>query len=528
MKERWKVTRLGSRFSRYRWSRHYFPHERTFQSAANLGLEKSFMRCLSLALVTAVFAIAGCLSAPPPQPQYAETAHKVQLASASYELQTPATLPIEDVLDGPHPVEVYVQIALERNPEVLAAQQRVSAEAQVIPQVTALDDPMLSDTFWPINDHALQTAAGRIPNTLSVSQKFPWLGKLRVRGEIAEQETKIALTQLAEAQLKVIEDVHLAYYEIYYNQQAISITEESEELLQQLVRFAEVRFRTGGSQQDVLRAQLELDRLRDRLITLGRELRLSQADLAAILHTSPDTEPGAEESLVMPQTPEVIDRLYESAVKCRPELQGRLHAIVRDERKRELAALEYYPDVRAGIGWSAVTREDALAGNANGNDNINFMVEINIPLWRDKLRAGVREAEHRTLESARRYDATRDDTFRQIRRQIAQIDAFERQITLFRESIIPRAEQTLNVSIADYRVGKVDFLQIIDNWTELLVLQTQLARLQANLGQSLASLERAVGCQLASLPDAPEALEPEPEPAENDDAPKQEPANENP
>ena len=84
---------------------------------------------------------------------------------------------------------------------------------------------------------------------------------------------------------------------------------------------------------------------------------------------------------------------------------------------------------------------------------------------------------------------------------MVQVRALEQQIKLFRDGIIPKAEQTLRVSTADYRVAKVDFQQIIDNWSDLLMFQIQLARFQATLGQTLASLERVVGCQLAALPE---------------------------
>lgn len=462
-------------------------------------------RC-SWSIVLSLSLVIGCASPPAPECQYAETAAKVQLAAAHVEAAVPAMLPAEEQLSGTHPVQFYVQIALERNPEILAAQRSVAAEVQTIPQQTALEDPMLTDTFWPLTQHSPQTASGRMPNSLMLTQRVPWLSKLRVRGEVAEQEAKIALTQLAQAQLNVVEQVHLAYYDIHYYERAIEITLENETLLQDLIEFAGIRFRTGGSQQDVLRAQLELDRLRDQLIGLRRQLRMAQADLAALLHTSQDLELQTAERLDVSPAPEVIEGLYELAVRCRPELQERLHAIVRDERRRELAALEYYPDVTLGVGWDYMTRDDALSAVADGSDNLGLTVGIDVPIWRDRLRAGVREAEHRTVAAARRYDAARDETFRQIRRLIAQADALEQQITLYRDNITPRAEQTLRVSLADYRVGKVDFLQVIDNYSELLTFEIQLVRFQTNLGQTLASLERIVGCQLAAPPDSPEII----------------------
>ena len=148
------------------------------------------------------------------------------------------------------------------------------------------------------------------------------------------------------------------------------------------------------------------------------------------------------------------------------------------------------------------TRGYEYLSTAYKNGNMIFTI------WRDKLDAGVREAEHRMASSTRMYDAARDDTFRMIKRLSVQARALDEQIKLFRDSILPRAEQTLKVSVADYRVGKVDFQQIIDNWTALLRFRIQVIRLEASLGQVLASLERVVGCELASVSEPT----PEPEP----------------
>ena len=449
-------------------------------------------------LIVAV--LCGCAAPSSPAPKYAHTKKNIKLASASSETVASAAGPVETELEGAHRVAFYVQFALQRNPEIRAAQYGVAARGEVIPQVTALDDPMLVDTFQPFDDHSVQTAAGRGSNMLSLSQRFPWFGKLRVRGAVAEQETQMALTHLAQAQLKVIEDVHLAYYEIYFNQRAIEITEENEQLLEELLKFADARYKTGqASQQDVLRAQVELDKLRSRLISLRRQYRQTQADLAKVLHTSPGANVKAAD-LDVPSAPEEIEQLYEAAIRCRPELQERLHAIVRDQHAEELARLGYYPDVTLGVGWQTITTGAAVSPVANGNDNLSFGAGVNLPIWRDKLRAGVNEAEHRIVESALHYDAVRDDTFRLIKRLMVQVRALDQQRSLFQEGIIPKAEQTLRVSTADYRVGKVDFQQIIDNWSNLLMFQIQLARFQAMSGQALASLERVVGCELATIP----------------------------
>jgi len=442
----------------------------------------------------------GCVA---PRAQHGHHVHgdaQTQVVPVSYEPDEPATLPVEKELEGTNSIDRYVELALARNQEILAAQRAVQATAETIPQAEALDDPMLIDTFQPIDDNSVQTAAGRGANVLTLSQKFPWFGKLRLRGAIAEQSAQIALTRLTQAQLKVTEQVRLACYECYFNQRAIQITEEDKSLLGDLLMFAEARYRTGQtSQQDVLRAQVELDRIEDRLILLRRQLRQSQADLAGLLHTSPESELRVDTEAPVPDVPDAIERLYEAAIECRPELQERLHAIVQSQQAIELAELQYSPDVTVGVGWQAIATDGALSGIANGNDNVSFLVGVNLPIWADKLDASVREAEHRTMENARRYDAVKDDTFRTIKRLVVQVRALDEQTHLFRDSIIPKAEQTLRVSTADYRVAKVDFQQIIDNWSDLLAFHINLVRLESNLGQTLASLERVVGCKLADV-----------------------------
>ncbi len=75
----------------------------------------------------------------------------------------------------------------------------------------------------------------------------------------------------------------------------------------------------------------------------------------------------------------------------------------------------------------------------------------------------------------------------------AQLTSQEQLLTLFRTDIIPKAELTLRVSISAYQTGKIDILMLIDNWKQLLQYRIGQQRLEAQVRQTLASLERAVG-----------------------------------
>ena len=105
--------------------------------------------------------------------------------------------------------------------------------------------------------------------------------------------------------------------------------------------------------------------------------------------------------------PDQIDLLYDAALANRPELQGKLHAVLRDQQTIELARKEYFPNVRFGVGWDVMTTRQALDPLADGKDNLGFNFTLNVPIWYHKLRAGVREAEAKTAESLRQLDAIR-------------------------------------------------------------------------------------------------------------------------
>ncbi len=401
--------------------------------------------------------------------------------------------PVTPSLAGPQPVEVYIEYALDQNPDVRVARKRIEAAAERVPQAASLKDPTLGVTAYP---SPVQTAAGEQQLSLNASQQFPWLGKLDTQASVAEEETNVARAQLAVVELEVIEQVKRAYYELYFIQKAIGITEHDKTLLMELSAIAESKYRTGAvSQQDVLRAQVEVSNLESQLIRLRQELESAQAHLARLLHVSPDTPVRALERLPPEHAPQDLDRLYQQAIAARPELQVQLAALRRDRQSVELARLNYYPDLTASVIWNELG-DYGLSPVANGRDSVGIGVSMNVPLYRKRLDAGIRGAEAQATATARQYDSVRDRTAAEVKDLFVQANSQTQLIRLFRDDIIPKAGQTLQVSMSAYQVGKIGFLQLIDNWRELLRFQIMYQRLESQLQQTLASLDRVVGGQL--------------------------------
>jgi len=412
-------------------------------------------------------------------------------------------------LSGPQPVDAYIRRALAENRTVQAAFHNVESLKLRIPQVTALEDPVASNTIFPIPSVGPQySLMGYNPYNLTLSQQFPWCGTLRVRGQVAARDVDVALAELAAAQLDAVMAVKRAYYDLYANGKTELILGENRKILEVFREKAGQRLESGGSQQDLLRAGVLISELDRELANTQAGIATARAALARQIHVSPEADLQALPEAPPANVPAQIDRLYQLAIAARPELKGRLSAIARDEEAVELARKRSYPNVTLGLTYMDMEKTNAVTPRtASGNPNVGLFVGFNLPVNRAKYRAGVGEAQERTLADAKLYEAQRDETYSEIHDFMVQSRVQQNVLNLLKDSILPRAEQTLELAGKDFAAGNVDLPTILSAQRETLQIQVQIAQIEGELGKALASLERAVGCQFNDHPPAPTSTE---------------------
>ncbi len=420
-------------------------------------------------------------------------------------MATAELIPIPPELSGPQPVDAYIRRALAESRTVQAAYHNVESLKHRIPQVTALDDPVASNTIFPIPSVAPQySLMGYNPYNLTLAQQFPWCGTLRVRGQVAARDVDVALAEMAAAQLDAVMAVKRAYYDLYANQKTGAILGENRKILERFRETVGQRLKTVGTQQDLLRAGVLISELDRELANTEAGVATARAALARRLHVSPEADLRALPDVPPADVPAQIDRLYRLAVAARPELKGRLSAIARDEGAVELARKRSYPNVTLGLTYMDMEKTNAVTPRtASGFPNVGLFVGFNLPVNRAKYRASVGEAQERTLADAKLYEAQRDETFGEIHDFMVQARVQQNVLGLLRDSILPRAEQALELAGKDFAAANVDFPTVLSAQRETLQVRVQVAQIEGELGKALASLERAVGCQFNEHPPAP-------------------------
>lgn len=467
------------------------------------------------------FVAPGCVVQESAPPEYAEVERVVH----NVELRPPISIPPDDPLAaaldpapapaglaGPQPVEAYIRHALAENRGVQAAHANVIAMRERIPQATALDDPMVENTIWPFPSNGPQySLMGYGPYGLMISQQFPWFGTLRLRGEAAAKDVEGALAELCAAQLDVVAKVKRAYYGLYLAERLTAVMGENRKLAEDFVEIAQVRYEGGNtSRQDVLRAQNAVTEIDAELAVVRQDAAAARAALARQLHVSPETDLRALPELPVVEAPAQVEFLYRLAAAVRPELRGQLAAVGRDAREVELARKKYYPNVTLGLGYMLMSRQNAMSDMADGRDNVGLTVGFNLPIYRAKLEAGVREAEAKAVADSKRYENLRDETYQEVKEAFTEAKTRREILDLFQKTYLPRSRQALEAASTDYRAGSLDFLSLVTAWRELLQVEVQIARLESELGKALATLERSVGTQLTAVPSLVEPPPPNP------------------
>lgn len=417
--------------------------------------------------------------------------------------------PVPQTLRAPGTLREFLVRALEENPEIKAAEETARAKAERIPQVTALPDPVLKTKTLP---EPVRTAEGDNFFNLGVSQKFPVPEKLDTKGRIALEETRMALERLRQARLRVIGDVKRAYFRLYVLDKTIEITGANQHLLRGLIDVARAQVAAGRRRQDdVLRAQTELSNLEAELIALRQRRVTVVAKLNELLSRDRATAIGTPEDFDIRQVDLAIESLFSEAIQANPELKRFERQIERDQRAVELARLAYWPDFTIGFEWMQMDPRGAFKAprnpttgqrpvtpqlSENGSDNWAITFGFNLPIWFDKIKAGVEESRRKLSASRQEFAAARNRVYFQVEDALERVRSQQELAALFKNTIIPQAEQTYRVSQASYTAGASDFLYVIDNWRKWLVFTIQYYRSLGELERSVADLEQVLGLSL--------------------------------
>jgi len=389
----------------------------------------------------------------------------------------------------------FISIALENNPELLEAQNRIKASREVPSQAGSLDDPILQFGLsnLPTDSFAFNEHVGT-QKEITLSQKLPFPGKLGLRTEIANKGVGIAEENYDELKLKIIREVKQSYFELCFVLVAIEVTEQNKKLLQQFVTIAETKYSVGkGIQQDVIKAQVELSKIMDELIALNKRKETEQGKLNSLMNLLPQAPLTIPHGITKTSFNYKIEELQELSEETKPVLKEIRLVKERFQVSKKLAEKDYYPNFNVGFKYGQ--RESAI--RQDRPDFVSGFVGINIPIWyKTKQSRKVAEQSYWIDVAQETYNKARNQIFLRIKELLDQEAKSSETLQLIKTAILPQARQSLESALAGYGVDNVDFLTLLNNQVTLLDWEIKYHRELTDYEKTLADLEQTVGQSL--------------------------------
>ncbi|OHB61134.1 MAG: hypothetical protein A2Y12_20095 [Planctomycetes bacterium GWF2_42_9] len=381
----------------------------------------------------------------------------------------------------------YLDFASLNNPELKASFEEWRAALEEIPQAKALPDPQFTYGNY------VRQSDMQMNQMIGIMQTFPWLGKIEAKTDVASALAKAARHRFEYSRLKLFEQVKKEFHEFYFLKENIDIAEQNLDLVKHFEQVALSKYTTAtGAHPDVIRAQIELAKY-DEILVRIKELKTPQVSrLNAILNRAPDAPLDWPDKPDFSETKIDSEQLMRLLIERNPQLSELSWMIEAARKDFILAQKRSYPDLSVGVEWTGFDR----SGDNSGRDSVLLLFQMNIPLWSGSYKAGEREARANIRKATYQKINEEKRLVAELAGVLYNIEESRRQISLYRDILIPKAQQLIQASETAYKAGTIDFLSLIDSQRMLLEYTLNYQRVITDHQQKFAEMEKLVAVDL--------------------------------
>ena len=370
----------------------------------------------------------------------------------------------------PLKLEQAVALAVDADPWLTGSQFTQEALNDEAIAAATLPDPRMSLMAgnFPVDSFDINQE-GMTQLSVGISQMFPRGDSLsltrRQKQQLAEQHPLLRLDRRA----KVGATVSQLWLEVFKAQESIRLIEQDRALFEQLVDAAKAGYSSAlgrARQQDVIRAQLELTRLEDRLTMLRQQQQAAQKRLTEWIG-APATVPLAPvlptQSLSRPLSVPTIEYANEHTryewIRHHPALRALDQRIDATQTGVDLAKQKYKPE------WGLTAQYGYRDNDPMGRDRADlFSVGVNFDL---PIFTGNRQ-DKEVSAAVNRTEAIKTEKHLLGRRLMAELETASVQLArlderqaLYADQLLPQMAEQAEASLSAYNNDDGDFAEAV-------------------------------------------------------------------
>ncbi len=329
----------------------------------------------------------------------------------------------------------------------------------------------------------------RTDNEYTLLQRIPFPTTLWLNAQVASREAQMAYQQYKEEERQTVWHMEQPYAELFLAKQTVKALDDVKTLNQKLIKTAQARYESNqASQQDLLKAQIELAKVGIDLVDWKEKAHLAEAHLSHVLNQSLELNYELAEEPKIPFPSMTRQGLEQLALHQRPELKAMAVGVKRAKTERALAWTSWLPEVTGRI------ESRQFKGESHLRENDTF-IGVTVPVWSLLKGAGGQwKAAAKDVQAAEAlYDEMKNEVLLAVHEAYSKAKAAEYAVKTYETLVLPQAKQQVEVSLASYEAGRADFLSLIDAQRTFRDTQIAYYRVKADYELAMADLRLAVG-----------------------------------
>jgi outer membrane protein TolC len=359
-------------------------------------------------------------------------------------------------------LDAVERYAAEHNPAIRAALKAWEAAQKRIVIDRSYENPMIE--YMPDTYNMAETRAGSETGGGGFSQAISFPGKLTLRGKIAAQEAEAARENVRAVVQETDRRVWMSYAAYYLADRALEVNDETIQLARQFESIAEAKYKVGKvPEQDVIQSQVEISEIAVQRVDLQKARNTALGDLNSLLDRDPRAPIGTPEELTAKPISAPLAQLVEESRAARPELKAEEHMVKSRETSVTLAKMGYLPDFSVGGQYVGVASNGVPGFIKNGHDIWAATIGFSVPIWVDRVKAQVDQANAQFLQEKSTSRNVEDTVADQVQDAYERAMASARNEAIYRTTLMPQTVERIAAARAEYQTGIVDFLTLIDS-----------------------------------------------------------------
>lgn len=345
----------------------------------------------------------------------------------------------------------FERLAIAADPVASQFRNRADAMRHRSVEMSQLPDPriQLGVMSLPIDTFAFDEEP-MTQKLIGFQQAFPPLGSLSSRRTEMEARARADDAMMEDRELMVLMGVRESWLELYYQFQAEALIQQAEKTFNEVVQIAQFRYRAGrGTQHDLVRAELELSMLNERVAEIETEKDMVLANLGNWIGAAHVVRPAPVRFPVLPPLPSQDE--IRSRINTHPSVLSAQARVSASRATVEQARAMYRPEFMLEIGYGQRDFEDM-------SDMVTGMVSFNLPIFTGKRQSRALQAGRADVEESKdAVEEQRRKLYEMVESSYRAWIRLDERYSHFEKAVLPLSAQLSQSTLGAYQSGVSEF-----------------------------------------------------------------------